>query len=268
MRSAVWLLALVSGLASGLAQADASNGCSPAIEKALRSVDPKAIIQGSITARHCKPWPPAEASQTAAVMAFEQPGRRDEGRSWTIVLALVDNATHQVLSSDVGEAGEDATTSVAEYSLTLDTARYQLTLQLRALGVRFRSSSNGSPAAEGWTGNELTLFVPEGRTLRPVFTKPMSAKQADVCCLSSQFPGGHWVNAEMTLAVGPAGPAAAHGWNDLVITETTVEDGTPPAKINPTPRKHRYVYRYDGKTYKLLDKPAPFWDSDGGTVAW
>lgn len=259
-----WLL-LPLALLGGLAQAkDDTNGCTPAIEKALRAVDPKAVISGKVASRQCKPWP-GDSTQTAAVMAFEHPGQPDEGRDWTVVVALLDTATQRVVSSHTGEAGEDATTSVDTYSFTLDTARYQLSPTLRALGVRFRSASNGSPVAEAWSGNELTLFAPEGRALRPVFTQPMSAQQSDVCCLSRQFAGAVWRNAEMTLSIGPA---AATGWNDLIVTETTVHDGNPPATFDKTPHKRQYVYRYVDKAYQLQAKPAPFWSGDSGTVAW
>ena len=265
-RIALLWLALVSGLAQ--AQGDDQKGCSNDIEHALRTIHPKAVIQGEVSARHCKPWPPAEGRQTAAVMAFEQPAKTNDGRTWTVVVALVDDKTNRVLNSHTGEVGEDAVTSVDPGSFTLDTARYQVGPKLRALGVRFSSGGRPPSAADSLSGNELTLLVPEGRDLRPVFTRPMWAQEADVCCLSGQFPGALWRSAEMTVAIGPA---TAQGWNDLVITETTVHDGNPPAKFDPTPHKRRFIYRYDGKAYRRATDPAPFWDrngNDSSTVAW
>lgn len=249
-----WLAALA--LLPGLALAQLQPGCTEGIEDALRAINPKSAIKGDAMASDCKAWPPGNGRQTAAVMAFEQKVGADADRRWVIVLAVLDSQMRPLYSRRMEVLG-DATTAVDSQSLTLDTARYFVKPGLRALGLRFRSGGNAPTAADGWSGNELMLYAPEGRTLRPVFGQPMSAQQAEICCLNRMHPGAIWDSAEMTLAVGPT---AGSGWNDLVITETLTRDGNEPAKFDPTPRRQSYVYRYDGKTYRLLANPAPFWD--------
>lgn len=258
-----WLAGIA--LLPGLVMAQGGSSCAEGIEDALRDLNPKAQIQGDVVASDCKAWPPANGRQTAAVMAFEQDGKTDRQRRWVIVLALLDSKTQRVLHSRRTEREEDATTTISELSLALDTARFQVKPGLRALGMRFRSAANQPSAAEAWWGNELMLFVPEGRMLRPVFGSPMTAQQADNCCLSRSYPGATWDNADMTLAIGPLSPS---GWNDIVITETLTRDGNEPAKIDATPRRRQYTYRYDGKAYRLLANPAPFWDGYCCTLSW
>ncbi|MEO6281341.1 hypothetical protein [Roseateles sp.] len=251
-----------------LAGAQGGGKCGGDIENALRQLDGKAEIEGIVVASDCKAWPPAGGKQTAAVMAFQRDGKSGRQRRWVIVLALLDSKTSRPLHSRRTELEEDATAAVGDLSLSLDTARYQVKPGTRALGLRFRSAARQPSGAESSWGDELLLFVPEGRQLRPVFGRTMSAQTVEVGSLSVQSTGAVWKNATMTLAVGPTGPPTAQGWNDLVITETLTRNGNAPAKFDSAPRRQQYVYHYDGKRYNLLADPAPFWDGYCCTVAW
>jgi hypothetical protein len=248
MRAAV---ALLLGLLTSFvvqAQPREASGCSTDIETALRELDPKKSIPGDVTDAHCKPWPPSGGKVTAAVMAFEQ--GEPPARRWVGVLALLDSKTLKPLNTRRFELEEDATTRVGEHSLRLDTANYAVAPGVRALGLRYSDSGPGASAADESHSDELTLFVPDGRGLRPVFGMAMERARAIEGCLGS-CPNAVWDTASFTVAIGPTGPK---GWNDLRVTATVVRDGNVDSpNFDTTPRRHQLVYRYDGKGYRQLD---------------
>lgn len=262
-----WLLALA--LIAGAAQAEPERrGCTDDIEAALRAVNPKAEIAGDVVSQHCKAWPPSAGKVTAAVMAFEQADKSTSAnwreRTWIVVLALLDTRTQRVKQFRRAEVSEDVTTAVGDNSFTLDTAAYNLAPGLRALGLRFSSSAPGPSAPDGLSGDPLTLFEPEGRTLRPVFSAAMWFwKAAEGRCLRS-CPNPVWMEAKLSVRVGSRGST---GRNDLLmdaaITRETAEADAP---ISP-PRQETVIYRYSGKGYALLSPP-PWWLAGGSTVAW
>jgi hypothetical protein len=248
-------VALLLALFAGLTHARDDSGCTPDIEEALRSINPKVEIEGLAVSPHCKPWPPSAGKIVAAVMAFEQGGERD--RKWLGVLALLDARSRRILQSHRFQVDEDATSSVDDNSLRLDTAPYILAPRVRALGLRYSSGKVGASAATSKREDQLTLFVPDGRQLREVLSLPMRSYEAVKGCLGS-CPDAVWDEATLTIAVGPAGP---QGYNDLLVTAAVVRDGNAPsASFDLKPRRESLAYRYDGLVYRRQG-PARWWES-------
>lgn len=255
-------IALSLGLAVGLAQARDHSGCAPGIEDALRELHPKKPIVGEVAGAQCKAWPPSGGKVTAAVMAFEQ-GQSPDQR-WVGVLALVDTKTLKLLHSRRFEIEEDAVTRVGDNSLRLDTANYAVAPGVRALGLRYSSSAPGPSAADASASDELTLFVPDGRGLRPVFGMSMERARAVEGCLG-KCPHAVWETASFTIAIGPPGPA---GWNDLRVTATVARDSNDePPRVDTTPQRHHLVYRYKGNAY-ALEAAQLDWDDYCCQIAW
>ncbi|KQV86124.1 hypothetical protein [Pelomonas sp. Root1237] len=240
-------LALALGTACALAQAQDRQGCSDAIEQALRAARPPAVGLGDLVSQHCKPWPPSVDRISAAVMGFRSNGKSPRGdAAWEVVVALLDARTLRPLHMRWTHVDSDALTGIDEYSFKLDTAAWQLTPQLRALGLRFHSSAYGSRYAEAYWGDELTLFVPDGAGLRAVMGTVTQARQQ----VASN--GDNWQVAKLSLAMGRPGPA---GWADIVVTE-----------VGRAPQ--RWTYRYDGKAYGLSTKQEPFWAHYCCALSW
>lgn len=250
---------LIAAAAGGVCARDKS-GCAPDVEDALREHNPKQAIVGDLADAHCKPWPGSK--RLAAAMAFERGQYPD--RNWTVVLALLDGKTLRVQHSRRFEVEEDALNRIGPGSLRLDTANYALAPGIRALGLRYDNFGPGPSAADGSQGDELILFVPEGRSLRPVLGTAMARSRAITGCLRS-CPDAIVETASFTLAIGPRGPS---GWNDLHVTATVERDGPEDDKtIDRTPKRLQQVYRYEGRQYKLLS-PALDWDDYCCTVGW
>ncbi|MGM9485351.1 hypothetical protein ACS5PN_29460 [Roseateles sp. NT4] len=246
-------LLLALGMACTLAQAQDRQGCSDAIEQALRAARPRTVGLGELVSQHCKPWPPAADRISAAVMAFQSAAKSPEGdAAWEVVLALLDARTLRPLQMRWTHVDSDALTGVGEYSFKLDTAAWQLTPQLRALGLRFHSTVHGSQYAEAIWSNELMLFVPDGGRLRQVFGVATHARAR------LENDENEWQGAQLSLAMSRPGPA---GWADIVVTDTDDHEGA-------SRRPRRWTYRYDGKAYRLNADPAPFWSNYCCAVSW
>lgn len=123
---------------------------------------------GLVVAGICKPWP-TSSSRTIAAFAYDG-GAADEKE---LLLAVVEGPNNRVIASYKRIIPEDAITEVSSYSLKLDTARYTLSNQTRAFGLRM-STFRDRCGYEGGFDDELTLFVVDGQTIRPVLTEMMS----------------------------------------------------------------------------------------------
>lgn len=254
------LTACLIAAAASSAWARDDSGCEPGVEDALRERHPKPAIEGEVADAQCKPWPGSRL--LAAVMAFERGESPD--RRWTAVLALLDPATWNVRHSQRFEIEEDAINQVGPGSFRLDTAPYALGPGVRALGLRYDNFGPGPSAADGSQSNELILFVPEGRHLRPVLGTAMDRARALTGCLRS-CPDAIVEWASFKLAIGPRGPS---GWNDLHLIATVQRDGPEGDKtIDRKPQRHRLIYRYEGRQYKPLSPPLD-WDDGCCTVGW
>lgn len=245
------VLALILGAGCALAQAQDRQGCSDTMEQALRAARPAGVGLGDLVSQQCKPWPPAADHVTAAVMAFLSTAKSPENYdAWDVVVALIDSRSLRPLHKRWTHVDSDALTGVGEYSFKLDTAAWQLQPQLRALGLRFHSTAYGSRYAEAYWGDELTLFVPEGNSLRAVLGVVTQARQ--------QIDGSEddWQVAKLSLAMGRPSPM---GWADIVVTNTEKQAGRAP---------QRWIYRYDGKAYRLSTKPEPFWSGYCCALSW
>lgn len=127
---------------------------------------------------------------------------------------------------------EDASIRVSDFSLQIDTARYNLAPGVRALGVRMNIGYSPR-CAEGGESNYLTLFVEDGATLKPVLKNlPMSLWS--ITSGSNDCGDGdadYTVdNVTLTLRISDT---VTEGWHDLELVahhgiETTHADAEAP----------------------------------------
>jgi hypothetical protein len=203
---------------------------------------------GRLIASACKPRPSSPGGEVLAAVAYDD-GREGEKR---IAVAVVDAKRSRVVASHQRIVQEEPGLMLNEGSLWLDTANYQLAPGLRAFGVDL--SGGGYPGCvEGGVGPMRTLYVLEGRTLRPVLqdfyvSQWSFAEGGPVCANNRQVIA----NTEFTIATASA---ASHGFADLAITARTRFDD--PARKPPAPR--RWTLRYDGQRYStdVIERSMP-----------
>lgn len=132
--------------------------------------------------------------------------------------------------------------TAAHLGLSLDTARYSLAPNVRAFGVRMKIGH--SPRyAEGGSNDYLTLFVEEGKKLRPVLSdhamRSWTMVDSSGCfdqMENSQLP---CVIENQTNALALS-TTSTNGWRDLdLITTTTLDWENGPGKRGVA-RKLRY----------------------------
>lgn len=240
------------------ATAHAQEETPPCTDKTLAALAHVAHIDGVIAdapdgmviAHACKRMP-GEAGTIIAVAAFGHELDDDAYGAGTKqqVIALVEAASDRVMAWSQAEVQEDAVTHVGGSSYRIDTAPYRLAPGVRAFGIVFHSDARGPSCPDASAENELTLWIRDQRTLRPV--------------LGTNLDG--WVSVEGT-ACGPGSGAAlsesahitiglerttTHGFSDLSLTAhitSTVRTASRDFHDGPS-RIKRQVLKYDGKSY-------------------
>jgi hypothetical protein len=199
--------------------------------------------RGLVTAAACKKNPGKPDTAFAAV-AYDT-GSED---AKALVIVLLRESDGKVLAHYQGEVGEDAGMRVDPGSLWIDTAPYLLSAGVRAFGVDI-TSGYIPHCGDGGSGATRTLYVQEGRQLRPIFSLTMSywrfLRGGNSRCRGSDQDSEPTVIANTDLAIGLA-DTSTNGYRDLVVTAVTSDDGE-----QHTHRKLlRYTVRYDGREYR------------------
>ena len=183
----------------------------------------------------CNPW----TTHNRFIISYQtlrRPEYRDPLLARYLGFPLVEGPDHRVLASYKGVIAEDAATQVSSHSLRLDTARYTLSANTRAFGLRVKAFRDRC-TYDGGFDDELTLFVVEGRAIRPVLAETMSRwwHGPGNRCGGEETPR---IDSNVTISVEPT---ASHGLADLRFTAVR-SDGKKPVSA---------VVRYDGKSYDL-----------------
>lgn len=199
----------------------------------------------------CRPAPDQPGVLLAAFAYTVSPGGKPPPEyEKQLALLVIDRARHRVLASRKEVISEDAVTRVGTDSLLLDTARYLLAPGVRAFGLRFRSAGVGPGCADNTAGELLTLYVPEGRTLRPVLKLDMSAARALAGCVGHGGPASIVESASLTLAMAPT---RTQGYADIVVRASIDAWGGDEAKAEDVPkaRIETITLHYDGRRYPV-----------------
>jgi hypothetical protein len=211
-----------------------------------------------VVASACKVMPNAPETTIAAVAFDSLPKSKNPDESNKLqVVALIEG--DQVVAAEKSVVEEDAATEIGEDSYRIDTARYQVSPDLRAFGVVFTSSARGASCPDADADEELTLWVREGNHIRPVFGTNLRgwvSVEGEACA-----PGVGDASSEearMTIAVEKT---LSHGFADLSITaHITKSQRKNGAYADTGKRTARTIVHYDGKTYGI-DMFRNFWYS-------
>lgn len=237
---------------SALAQSDAeASSCGDSLVKRLgeqfqlsdrndlRTGTPgSANGEARLVAGICKSSP-ADTSKVIAALVY------DDGAARRLLLAIVDGPGQRVISSYRGVIEDDAVMQFRSDSLNLDTARYSLSKTTRAFGLRLKMFHERC-GYEGGYDDELTLYVAEGRRIRPVLTQVMAYwnyKGAVLC--SGEAEQLERTDTKVTISVEPS---VSHGFADLRLTASR-SDGKKPVSA---------IVKYDGQRYDLKPWTAAF----------
>ncbi len=152
----------------------------------------------------CKLWP---YDKGVLIVAAAYAQDKEQGKN--LVVALVDAKTMTIRSTFQGVVDEDATWSVVQGSLHLDTARYDLAPGVRAFGIDIASDAVDNAVVRGGVTATRSLFVQQGTQLRLVldgFVLTTSTKGADGLTTTSS-----------KMAIDSH---ASHGLADMLVTRS------------------------------------------------
>lgn len=180
-----------------------------------------------------------------------------------LVLALVNSDETNVIGSYKSVIEEDATLIIGSGSLKIDTARYDLTSDIRAFGVDF--SSNFSPsncAHDGWTGNSKNLYIFDGSIIKKVLggsdglllSSSAYVKELDRCGDKYQrmLDKGYKDIIENFSTTISIGNNSTNGFKDLILTSSSTYETD--GKKSKSKRKPLTVnLHFDGNEYPLSD---------------
>ena len=217
--------------------------------QALADCTPPAV-SGNWDLGQCKDWPAYPGLTISSLLKFEPDPVDTDGDkigSYDLNLSVLsaDDPTPIATYHQPAAFFSDA---FALDSVQIDTARYKLTPELRAFGIRanFKGSSRVNPLDE----TVLSLYVKEGSKLRPVLDRLV------VYRFSGEWDGNCAGERATTVRTIELGKNSSHGFADLVVKSVTtglVGEGSPDnCEMKTTNDKPVLTtFRYDGKTYVL-----------------
>ena len=198
----------------------------------------------------CKDWPAYPGTRITGQARLEHPQQAlppEEPGSYELQLALVSSRDGSVQASYSLPAAILSDTSTFR-GLGIDTARYRLNEQVRAFGIRsfFEGTSRANPDGQTW----LTLYVRDGKTLRPILEKLVvesSSGEWDTRC------NGHFSDSKSTVAVAKT---RSQGYADLIVTTVAtdseaLEQGADCTTASSHTRTATTTLRYDGQRYSV-----------------
>jgi len=203
--------------------------------------------KSSVIASACKRWP---YDKSIMIVSFSY----DAGIQYEkqLIVSLVDTFKKEAIAAYKGTIPEDAAMTVGSGSLILDTARYDIAPGVRAFGLDL-STSHSQGCGDGGVGPIRTLFVKEGKKIRPVleglYLSTWTFIKGGPSCAASER---EVVIETTSYGVGIL-RTVTNGYADLRITATSTFDN---GKKSPT-RPKRYTLKYDGKSYPVQE-----------TIAW
>ncbi|WMY72467.1 hypothetical protein RHD99_13315 [Buttiauxella selenatireducens] len=202
----------------------------------------------------CKDWPAYDGQTITALSKIEPDPKlsemEDGSGMYDLELSVVSTINGKPLAN-YSKASVFSSDAFRFDSLRIDTARYKLTSDLRAFGVRasFTGSSRPNPFYETW----LSLYVREGNVIRPVLEKLViesGSGEWDTNC------AGEFSHTKRSLDMAKT---RSHDFADVIVKSVTtdskswVENGDCKSK-DTVGKTVLTTLRYNGQQYVVPEK--------------
>jgi hypothetical protein len=201
---------------------------------------------GVIISSACKQW---SYNKNHLITAFAYDSGNEEQKD--LYVSIIDKNNRHIIHSLKSTINEDSTVAVGPFSLKLDTAKYQLSDNLRAFGLRFYSSALGPSCGSGYQNDQLTLYIPDREYLRPVLTLNTAVQRWLKGCPAEVSDS---LVEEATLTISVAN-TSSNGFHDLIVTAKIM---TSSPSVEPKHKIEHYVLHYNGHSYQGLPQ-RPWW---------
>ena len=231
------------------------------LEKKLKISFQSRTNNGDVISLACKPHPqhPERTIVTLFHDLKDKKGQPVENKKG-FVFGVINVAREKIYSLYRETIEEDASIRIDTGGLEIDTARYNLAPGVRALGVRMNIGYSPQ-CADGGTSGFLTLFVEEGKRLKPALKDlPMSMwriTEGSTCGVGDN----EFSVDEVSLTLSVAGTTTA-GWRDLELAAHRQRERWDGIADEPAQRKKNKQIlgklRWNGKMYS----GGEFWVSE------
>ena len=193
----------------------------------------------------CNVWPafPSQAISVKSTYLADAGG--DDAGAFDLDLAIL-NASDARPIATYRKPGAYNSDAVRLEDVRIDTARYRLTPDVRAFGLRskFSHSSHAIP----YEKTDLALYVREGNELRPVLEGLVVAKS------NGEFMNdceGYTKTIRRTVEIGPS---SHHGLADLIVTTNgnkmkNTQSGKECLSKTTRLKQKQITLTYDGQQY-------------------
>ncbi|MCE0828536.1 hypothetical protein LVQ78_21215 [Buttiauxella sp. A2-C2_NF] len=247
------LLALVPALSllAAPALAQAEEECMAQLKTQAALLHPTSQLNESISA--CKVWPWAP-DKTIMVMMLSAPDGEPDFTIYDVDVMVTDTQSGKVIARNTHpQAVQDD--AIATSSVTIDTARYQLTPDLRAFAIRFVHT--GSSNVNQFGVESLNMYVLKDKTL------PLLVNHFSMVIDSGEWDGactGYFTKNKRTISVLNT---TSNGYADLrvhdkkVSNETNRDKAGKCAETKVGEEETDIILRFDGKVYPV-DKKEQF----------
>ena len=200
---------------------------SPPINGFYPSVENGGLIYSST----CKAFP---NNKSIIISAFAYDAGIESEKE--LLVALLDASNNKVLNSYKEAISEDAVTQINENSLTLDTAKYSLSENTRAFGVRINGFLDRC-GYEGGYDDQLILFIVNGNKLKPILSETMSHwRYTSENRCNGEDPPKIYANTIISIE-----KTSSHGFSDLRISAISNSKLKPPS----------IVIKFNGHAYDM-----------------
>lgn len=196
---------------------------------------------GVITAGVCQEWP-KDISKTISIFAYDDTDTQENDEKQLIV-ALVDNIQGTVIATYKGVIQQDAAMTVGENSFWIDTARYDVAPGVRAFGLDV-TTSYSQGCVDGGLGPVLTLFIQEGKEIKPILENFYRSTWSFVTGGPSCATQEEIITENITYFIGIS-KTTTNGYADLLINAVSSLSNGVKSKRKP----FQYKLRYDGEKY-------------------
>lgn len=193
----------------------------------------------------CVVWPAFPSQAIAARSTYLADAGDDDAGVFDLDLAIL-NASDAKPIATYRKPGAYNSDAVRFDDLRIDTGRYRLASDVRAFGLRSKFA-HGSQATP-YEKTDLTLYVREGKTLRPVLEGLVVYKN------NGEFMNdceGYMKKVRRAVDIGQS---SHHGFADLIITTSAskmnnTRSGNQCVSKTTHLKKTRITLTYDGQQY-------------------
>jgi len=196
------------------------------------AIDSSSNTKNQVLDFTCKYWP---ENNSKIILAFAY-GNGVTDDEYKLIVAVVSKS--KIISSYSEAVEQNAVTYIESGSLKIDTAKYQLTNQTRAFGLR-ANAEHHSCGHERGASNDFRLFVIEGEQLK-IILSGISLSQWQIDDTENSCSPSE-VIVDTTESYISVSPDSTNGFHDLIIKSKHSNSN----KVDVT------TLRYNGKVYPL-----------------